>query len=176
TADFSASPTSGAPPLTVEFTNLSTGEYDECIWDFDNDQVKTLCDGPLTAYRSAGNFTVSLTVKGPGGEDSITKTDYITVYAPPTADFSASPTSGPPPLTVEFTNRSTGVYDECTWDFGNGQVKTLCNKPATKYRNEGSFTVTLSVKGPGGEDKKTIEQYIKVGYYRIFLPGVLMTD
>ena len=174
-ADFSASPTSGLSPLQVEFTNLSTGDFDECIWDFGNGVTKTICDDPSSKYRSEGNYTVSLTVKGPGGEDTITKSDYIMVYGPPTPDFSASPTSGLPPLQVNFTNLSTGEFDECIWDFGNGRIKTSCDNPSTIYRTEGDYTVSLTVKGPGGEDTKTIEDYIKAGYYQVFLPGVLLT-
>jgi hypothetical protein len=154
--------------LTVEFTNLSTGEYDECLWDFGNDRFKTLCDGAATKYRAAGSYTVSLTVKGPSGEDTITKTDYITVYGPPTADFSASPISGPPPLTVEFTNLSTGEFEECLWDFGDGRTSTSCDNLSRKFKQEGSYTVSLTVRGPGGED--TSEITIEVAYPLLFLP------
>ena len=45
-------------------------------------------------------------------------------FAPPVADFSASPTSGLPPLTVEFTNLSTGDFDTCSWLFGDGGTST----------------------------------------------------
>jgi len=45
------------------------------------------------------------------GFDTITKYNYITVTNPgidPVADFTATPTNGNVPLTVQFTSTSTG--------------------------------------------------------------------
>ncbi|NIQ09984.1 MAG: PKD domain-containing protein, partial [Gammaproteobacteria bacterium] len=39
---------------------------------------------------------------------------------PPTADFAASPTSGTAPLTVNFTDLSSGSPTSWSWDFGDG--------------------------------------------------------
>jgi len=42
------------------------------------------------------------------GVDTIVKTNYITVVAmAPVANFTANPTNGPSPLTVQFTDTST---------------------------------------------------------------------
>ena len=43
---------------------------------------------------------------------------------PPVADFTASPTSGPAPLTVQFTNLSKGEITSYYWDFGDGATST----------------------------------------------------
>ena len=96
----------------------------------------------------------------------------------PQADFNASPisgspTSGVPPLTVEFTNLSTGDYDECKWDFGDGRTHSGCNNPTHEYEDEGHYTVSLTVKGPGGQDTMTVERCVTVANYHIFLPGVM---
>nr|BAL58743.1 hypothetical protein HGMM_OP2C291 [Candidatus Acetothermum autotrophicum] len=79
----------------------------------------------------------------------------------PTADFVASPTDGEVPLTVQFTNRSTGEITSYLWDFGDGSTSTE-KDPTYTYRNAGTFTVKLTVKGPGGEDTKIIPDYIRV--------------
>lgn len=79
----------------------------------------------------------------------------------PTADFVASPTEGEAPLTVQFTNRSTGEITSYLWDFGDSGTSTE-KDPTYTYSNAGTFTVKLTVKGPGGEDTKTIPNYIKV--------------
>ena len=55
-----------------------------------------------------GTYTVSLTVTGPGGSDTETKTDYITVSEPVSAAFSVSSDTGLAPFTVDFTDESTG--------------------------------------------------------------------
>lgn len=78
-ADFSGSPTSGGPPLTVDFTNLSSGEYDTCAWDFGDGGTSAICDNPSHEYTTVGVYPVSLTVSGPGGSDTEKKKDYITI-------------------------------------------------------------------------------------------------
>ena len=176
TADFSASPTSGAPPLAVTSSNLSSGDYDECLWDFGDGGSSTVCQDPSHTYSSPGTFTVSLTVEGPGVTDTKTRTDYITVFEPPKADFSASPETGVPPLEVVFTNLSSGDFDQCLWDFGDGGTSTICDDPEHEFRNEGEYTVTLTVNGPGGEDTKTDEGCVGIAYYRLFLPVLLNSD
>ncbi|MFN2104716.1 MAG: PKD domain-containing protein, partial [Candidatus Promineifilaceae bacterium] len=172
TADFGASPTSGILPLKVEFNNLSMGDYDECLWDFGDGDTSVACDDPSHTYYTPGTFAVSLTVKGPGSEGTMTRADYISVYAPAAAAFSATPTSGAPPLIVDFTNLSTGDYDECLWDFGDGGREANCGDPTHEYESEGDYTITLTVSGPGGEDTMIDEGCIQVASYHIFLPRI----
>jgi PKD repeat protein len=40
--------------------------------------------------------------------DTLTRTHYITASPPPVADFTADPLTGALPLTVTFTDRSSG--------------------------------------------------------------------
>jgi PKD repeat protein len=66
------------PPLTVDFTNTSTGDYTDSIWDFGDGDNSTATD-PTHTYEETGTYTVHLTVTGPGGEDAIVRTDFIVV-------------------------------------------------------------------------------------------------
>ncbi len=172
-ADFSGSPTSGPFPLTVAFTNLSTGDFNTCLWNFGDGQTSNQCNSVNHVYQSKGVYTVSLTVNGAGGSDIETKTGYITVYTPVAADFSANPTSGPLPLTVAFTNLSTGDFDTCSWNFGDNQTSNLCSPPNHVYQSMGVYNVTLTINGGGGSDTETKTGYITVEKTRIFLPAVL---
>jgi len=61
------------------------------------------------------------------------------------ASFTASPPSGPKPLTVTFNNTSTGATNYI-WDFGNGSTSFAAN-PSTIYSNNGTYTVTLYADG-----------------------------
>lgn len=79
-ADFTASPTSGFAPLTVVFTNTSTGYYTSSLWNFGDSQTSTL-KNPGHTYEAAGTFTVTLTVSGSGGMDTLTCPNYIDIYA-----------------------------------------------------------------------------------------------
>lgn len=46
----------------------------------------------------------------------------VTVYDYPTANFSADPQSGTPPLIVSVTNETTGEVTAWDWNFGNGNT------------------------------------------------------
>ena len=71
-------PVSGQKPLNVAFTDSSTGVVSSYSWNFGDGNISTL-KNPSNLYTTAGAYTVSLTVTGPGGSDSETKVDYITV-------------------------------------------------------------------------------------------------
>lgn len=161
-ADFSGSPTEGPAPLTVTFTNLSSGEYDTCAWTFGDGGTSANCSNPSHTYQTVGLYTVALTVTGPGGSDTRTRQDYIDVYGAVHADFTGSPTSGIRPLTVAFTNASIGDFDTCAWTFGDGGTSSSCGNPSHTYNSAGTFTVSLTVSGPGGTDTKTRVDYISV--------------
>jgi hypothetical protein len=77
-ADFTADPTAGTAPLTVNFTDFSTGDITSWEWNFGDSGTSTAQD-PSHIYNTTGAYTVSLTVTGPGGTDTETKIDYITV-------------------------------------------------------------------------------------------------
>jgi len=93
---------------------------------------------------------------------------------PPIAGFSGTPNSGNAPLVVGFTNLSTGDFDTCSWDFGDGNTSTDCNDPSNEYIVSGVFTVSLTVSGPGGPDTETKTDYITVvDIYYSYIPIVL---
>lgn len=79
----------------------------------------------------------------------------------PTALFSATPTNGVDPLTVSFTDQSTGDITSYEWNFGDGQTSVEHN-PTHTYDTIGSYPVSLTVTGPGGTDTKTVPDYIFV--------------
>lgn len=160
-ANFSGSPRTGDPPLPVNFTDQSTGLVSSWFWDFGDDGTSTL-KNPSHTYQNVGSYDVALTVTGPGGSDTETKTDYITVGSPPVADFSGEPTSGCAPLEVDFTDESTGDPTSWLWDFGDGQTSTDQN-PTHIYDDPGSYTVSLTATNSVGSDTKTKTDYITVG-------------
>jgi len=173
-ASFTANPTGGAVPLTVQFTDTSTGDITTWEWDFGDSGTSAL-QHPVYQYAVAGTYTGALTVTGPGGTDTETKIGYITAnIAPPVANFAAAPLTGEVPLTVVFTDTSTGDITSWLWDFGDGANSTE-QHPTHVYTIAGTFTVTLSVEGTGGSDA-----LMQIGYiepvpltYCIYLPIVM---
>jgi len=77
-ADFIAEPTSGTVPLTVQFTDLSSGEnITSWEWDFDRDGiVDSYEQNPEYTYQDTGSYSVKLEI--PNSEGHI-KTNYIEV-------------------------------------------------------------------------------------------------
>jgi hypothetical protein len=84
-ANFTATPTTGQAPLLVAFTDASTGNVTSRTWSFGDGGTSTAVNPSHTF--SAGTFTVTLTVNGPGGSDVETKTNLITVSPPPTGEL-----------------------------------------------------------------------------------------
>ncbi len=81
-ADFSATPLSGAAPLEVQFTDLSTGGLyviQSRSWDFGDDTPASSEQNPKHTYEDPGSYTVTLTITVANDALSNTKTDYITV-------------------------------------------------------------------------------------------------
>jgi hypothetical protein len=78
----------------------------------------------------------------------------------PTPEITPEPTPAPPvaaftwsqavPLTISFTNTSSGETD-WLWDFGDGSTSSQQN-PDHPYLDPGDYVVRLTVTGPGGTD------------------------
>jgi len=82
---------------------------------------------------------------------------------PVVVDFIASVTSGNAPLTVQFTDQTTGAASQWWWFFGDGYSSTGQN-PAHTYTREGIYTVYLMVIKPDNSyETLTREAYISAG-------------
>src|SRR5690606_33816977 len=147
-AAFSMSTTSGQAPLNVRFINQSAGNITEFVWNF-GDGTTSREVHPIHTYNSPGLYTVTLTAIGPGGTSNVSSQVNVTSANPPVAAFSANPTSGPAPLTVQFTNQSVGQVSSYLWYFGDGTTSTEIN-PRHTFSNVGTYNVILQVVGPGG--------------------------
>lgn len=77
------------------------------------------------------------------------------------AGFTADLTSGPVPLTVNFTDQSTGDITSWSWGFGDGATSTEQN-PSHTYTDAGTYTVSLAVTGPCGSDTEVKANFITV--------------
>jgi len=174
-ADFSASPRSGTAPITVFFTPQVNGSVSGYIWSF-GDGTSSDQQSPCHVYQ-VGTYTVSLTVTlASGGTAAATKSGYITaggsgptptptgtITPAPTptpepfvANFSATPMTGVPPLSVQFVDRSEGIPAKWYWNFGDGSYSTVRN-PLHVYGGIGRFTVTLEIENSDNSsiDRKT---------------------
>jgi PKD repeat protein len=161
TAEFIGTPTSGMAPLQVQFTDLSVDSVNSWLWFFGDGGV-AFEQNPSHTYVTAGSYTVTLQISGPGGSDDMQKTDYITVNSDLIqADFEGNPTTGQAPLMVDFSDLSEGDIDTWEWDFGDGGTANEQN-PSHEYTTTGSFTVSLTINGPAGSNTETKADYILI--------------
>jgi beta propeller repeat protein len=80
-ASFTAKKVSGTHPLTVNFTYMGTGSGtpDSYLWNFGDKTTSTHAQTASHTYSKTGTYTVSLTVKNKAGNNTATKSKYITV-------------------------------------------------------------------------------------------------
>jgi PKD repeat protein/FtsP/CotA-like multicopper oxidase with cupredoxin domain len=166
TAAFYGSPTYGIEPLTVMFTDESSGSITNWFWDFGDGNTEDGSTGSVThTYTSPGSYSVTLIVNGLCGSSTNTLYDYINPQTcVPSASFTGYPTSGTQPLTVNFNSSSSGSVTNWFWDFGDGNTTNL-DVPYVSYTytTAGTNTVTLIVSGPCGSATNTATDYIYVG-------------
>jgi PKD repeat protein len=153
--DFTATPTSGAFPLQVNFTDTSTEQPTAWSWNF-GDNVTSTLQNPSHTYTAAGTYTVSMTATNEVGSEAVTKTNFIEAFAPVVAGFNLTPNAGVVPFTVSVTNTSTGATSYA-WDFDEDMViDSTDENPTFNYTTAGDYDVTLTATGPGGTDTSTI--------------------
>ncbi len=160
-ADFVAAPNHGEIPLTVSFTDRSSGGITSFEWDF-GDGTGSSEASPTHEFVTLGVHDVRLTVHGPSGTDTLLRQRAVVVkpLEPPLADFALAPASGLAPLVVGFIDRSTGSLTSWSWDFGDGATSEL-RYPKHYYAEVGRFPVSLTVTGPLGTSTKSLSDAVE---------------
>jgi len=116
----------------------------------------------VTGWTHSDDFLVTPAALQPtkaGAWDAFVTKINNTNFIPPVARFSATPQRGVAPLTVKFTNSSTGDISKWAWDFGDNRTSSKRN-PNHVYANPGNYTVSLTVTGLGGKSTKVRANYI----------------
>lgn len=169
-ASFTANVTEGYTPLVVAFTDASTGPPTDWAWTFTGPNEfydLWITQNATLTFTDPGTYNVSLQTSNPAGLDYENKTSYITVLplpAAPVASFTADTTAGHAPLTVQFTDTSTGNPTAWAWDFdGDTIADSTDQNPSYEYVANGTYTVTLQVSNIGGSDLVTETGYIYIG-------------
>jgi PKD repeat protein len=160
-AGFTATPTNGAIPMAVTFADISAGSITNWCWSFgDGGATNTTTKSVSYTYATAGTYTVTEIVSGPGGAATNTSVNYITALTP-SANFTAAPTNGVIPLIVRFTDLSIGNITNWYWSFGDGGTTNVTTTTVSHtYATAGNYTVTEIVSGPDGSLTNTRANYI----------------
>ncbi|MEL6191098.1 MAG: PKD domain-containing protein [Bacteroidota bacterium] len=161
TPDFTVNTNAVCPGLEVEFTDITVPDTTLVgwLWDFGDGATSTL-QNPTHTYTASGNYNVSLTVTNLlNCSASITKANSVTIWSPPTADFTPSAPTGCSPLTVNFVNTSTGnsgIVVAYEWNFGDGTSSILSN-PSHTYPTPGTYQVQLIATDNNGCPDTTVQ-------------------
>lgn len=140
-SNFTATPTSGCGPLTVQFTDISTGNPLVWLWTFPGGNPSTSsAQNPTVVYSSPGQYDVTLQVANAVDSNIKTYSNFITVNPSPTSSFTTTNTS---PNTIAFTNTSTGSPTSYLWNFGDGTTSTEEN-PTHVFTTDGIYTISLT--------------------------------
>jgi len=161
-ADFTGSPTSGPSPTTVSFTGTFTGNANAFEWNFGDGNTSTN-QNPSHTYtnESGGQFTVSFTAKNTNGTlagniaagakgsaDSVTKTNFITLFTPtPIPSFTLDDSTIDTGATATITN--TSQFVTTSFDLSWGQGANV--QPATDFT-----TVSNTYNNTGGDAQYNI--------------------
>jgi uncharacterized repeat protein (TIGR03803 family) len=158
------SPTAGTAPLTVNFSSPGVDTFGNAItswqWNFGGGSTSA-AQNPAHTYTVAGNYSPTLVATNSNSRVISVSGPSISVSAPPTVAFTANPTHGAIPLTVNFTSADIDSYANAitrwNWNFGDGTTSTAQN-PSHTYTNTGTFSPALfatnslgrTVAGSGG--------------------------
>ena len=169
-AGFQASVSAGVAPLTVDFTDTSTGVVNARLWDF-GDGTYGLGTNPSHIYGTPGTYTVTLTALGLGGESTATQAGLVQVTdsppppAPLDVQFGAVPRRGTAPLDVRFRTRVIeGMPTSATLDFGDGTSSpvTIGTDLVHTYTAPGVYTVILTAT-----DGTSVDVVIRSNFIRV---------
>ena len=153
-AFFVAEPASGIAPLTVSFSNQTSGEVSAYAWDFQSDGVYDSSEAaPNFTFATPGEYVVVLEATGPGGSSQYSLTiSALEAVAAPVAGFTSSASN----LSVAFQSTAAGENRSYAWDFGDGAAASDAN-PTHTYLSAGSYQVTQTVSNAGGSDSFTAD-------------------
>ena len=137
TAAFSRTPASGYAPLTVKFTDLSTGDPTNWTWDFPGGSPSNATgQGPhIVTYSSVGTYNVSLNVTNECGSDTATAT--VTVRSRPRGGGGGGG-GAPCYLDIDMLGNITRVRITCTTS------RTLEAKVAPDFNNTNFLEIDYS--------------------------------
>lgn len=166
-AGFTTGTVAGCAPLSVNFTNISTGAISN-DWIFgDGNSANGVVNASHTFFNTSAipdSNTVQLIVTSPNSCRDTAATPII-IYPQVTANFNSVP-SGCSPLSVLLSNQSVNA-DSYNWNLGNGTFSAQTN-PSPVYTNNTTTnnTITISLTasstfGCSDSIQKTVDIFYK---------------
>lgn len=126
----------GGNPSTTFYINWGDGTTSNALSYTQGTITQTFTH----TYTSVGTYTVTGSAFNGIGSTNPFTVGTVTVVS---LDFSAYPTSGDPPLTVQFSADGANI-DSVLWNFGDGSTSTQINPVHTYAASQTAYTVTLT--------------------------------
>jgi PKD repeat protein len=152
TAAYTVNTSLGSAPLTVEFTDTSTGVPTDVWIDFGDGTNETFTSPGASVthtYTEIANYKPVIYAQNSVSSDAQTR-ETITV----TSDSAAFTYTVSDLRTVFFYDMSPGTPTTWDWDFGDGYTSTEQN-PVHTYATFGTYMVTLTIDGGADFNFKT---------------------
>lgn len=134
TVNFAGSPVSGCEPLCIAFSDssqLASGNNTQWLWTIANSTITSNSQNfeycfNNDAATAPALYDITLTVTSDSGcTSALTKTNYITVYPLPEANFTTDPeittVMNPVLSVIDLSIGAASWY----WDFGDGDTSSL---------------------------------------------------
>ncbi len=177
TVDFQASQTTIPTGCLINFSDLSGGVPTYWTWTFQGGTPATSNEkNPSNiSYSTPGIYSVKLKCWNEFSQDSITKTDYISVSGTllPAVDFKSDKQAVCLGDTVIFTDLTKNCPNAWAWQFTPDAVtyvngtNSFDQNPQVVFNNPGPYDVKLSAANSNGQSSTNKISYIFNGGYSI---------
>jgi gliding motility-associated-like protein len=178
-AYFNPSVTFGCVPLSVTFTNNSSGPYTNSLWNFGN-AVTSTAQNATTTLPSPGCYDISLIVYNAAGcADTLTMDSLVCAVPGPQASFTAT-TSVIDYFTgqLELNNNSLGAISNNFWTFGDGSPNSILENPTHYFPDQtpADYLVTLTVTDTNGCIDTASAVFTLIELLNIYVPNSITID
>ena len=139
-----------------QITTLTVGSYGSEYGPFLEVPITNADIGKTIRFQTASGAEGDQTQLVVSGLKVLKNINFISKPSS-AADFTATPTQGTIPLTVKFTDKSSGSPKSWYWDFGDGTTSTERN-PSHVYSQNGVYSVGLMTTLWNGQTKTAVKQ------------------
>ncbi|MEM9921833.1 MAG: PKD domain-containing protein, partial [Bacteroidota bacterium] len=170
---------SNCSPVTIQFTNTSTGSPDRYEWTI-NGREFSILEHPIRTFVDTGRFEICLEVEDANAQ--IDKTcQFLSFFGSPQLQLSTADSILCQPGEVSFQLSSNVSLDRISWDFGDGQVEEEALNGRQNidkrhlYNAPGAYSVVVSVVDENGCEKTVLKKSL-VNFPPLIAPDFSFTS
>jgi gliding motility-associated-like protein len=171
------------PAQPFEFSNTTDttgGMVGSILWSFGDGN--TGASNPVShTYTTPGTYDITLTVTSTaaagGCSNTLTKYNYVQVFADPVANFTMNPnpTNMLTP-SVDFYDQSYTNIQAWNWNIGGLSTSSMQNPSYTFPEDTGTYLIILTVTDGNGCVNTTSDYLVVRGEHGIYVPNAFTPD